>query len=195
MGATSPRKPSPAVLAKQKARAAAKAKIKKAEKDAGGRLPKLIADEATLAKIRTIARLQSTHRQAAGVLEVALSTFEEFMKKPVVQQVWESGMQQGLVSLRSNQFKQAEKNAQMAIHLGKNYLDQTDKVTNEISGPGGKPIEHRDLSGYSHEQLDALERAALALARGTEGAAPGPERIPDVHSGRADEEASGGSDT
>lgn len=38
----------------------------------------------------------------------------------------------GKASLRRIQWKHAEKNVQMAIWLGKNYLDQSDKVEQEV---------------------------------------------------------------
>ena len=37
----------------------------------------------------------------------------------------------GKISLRRNQFRLAEKNATMAIWLGKQYLNQKDKIDNE----------------------------------------------------------------
>jgi hypothetical protein len=39
-----------------------------------------------------------------------------------------------------------------------------------LTGPNGGPIEIRDLSNLTDEQLEALERAAAALASGTGGA-------------------------
>lgn len=62
----------------------------------------------------------------------------------------------GKVALRRAQWQLAQKgNATMQIWLGKQYLNQKDKTLNEHSGPDGKPIETRDLSRLSDEQLNA----------------------------------------
>lgn len=47
----------------------------------------------------------------------------------------------GKVSLRRSQFRLAEKNATMAIWLGKQYLGQKDVERHEITGADGKPVE------------------------------------------------------
>jgi len=56
----------------------------------------------------------------------------------------------GLISLRRNQFKLSEKNAAMAIFLGKNYLGQADKQEIEHSGNIG------NAEDLSDEQLEAV---------------------------------------
>ena len=40
-------------------------------------------------------------------------------------------------------------------------------TTHEHSGPGGAPIEHRDMSGYTDDQLAILEQAAALLGDDT----------------------------
>jgi hypothetical protein len=49
----------------------------------------------------------------------------------------------GKISLRRSQFKLAEKNAAVAIWLGKQYLGQQDKYQHELSGPDGGPIDNK----------------------------------------------------
>ncbi len=64
---------------------------------------------------------------------------------------------QGKVSLRRYQWQAAQKgNPTMLIWLGKQFLQQSDKNTHEISGPGGKPIEVKNkTTELTDEQLDA----------------------------------------
>jgi len=71
----------------------------------------------------------------------------------------------GLISLRRNQFKLSEKNAAMAIFLGKNYLGQADKQEVEHSGNIGKA---EDLSDEELEEIIKCRRS-----RGVAKQAPG----------------------
>lgn len=96
-------------------------------KNKGGRPHKLIPNDRTLELVRTIAGFQSTTREAAAHLKVAHQTFLDFKKQnPEVNAAWETGKQNGLMSLRVNQFKLAQRSPSMAIFLGKNYLNQRD---------------------------------------------------------------------
>jgi len=62
----------------------------------------------------------------------------------------------GKVALRRAQWQLAQDgNATMQIWLGKQYLNQKDKSALEHSGPDGKPIETKDLSKLSDEQIQA----------------------------------------
>ena len=178
MGAASPKKAAP--------RRAAKAPVNK-----GGRPRKLHVDEASLKQVRGLGQIQATEREGAAFFDVSLPTFKEFLAMPGVREAYDQGKGNGRISLRRTQFALAQKSAAMAIFLGKNYLEQTDKVANEISGPNGKPIEVRDLSALTDEQLDALERAAIALANGNSGAGGEPEPIPAEHRGGEGEAAPG----
>lgn len=121
----------------------AKTQATKAEKAKIGRPPALALTPALLQQVRALASLMCTHREVAAVLLVAYQTWLDFKERhPEAQTAFENGQLEGKVSLRRKQFKLAEKNAGMAIFLGKNYLDQSDRQ--EISGPGGGPIETRD---------------------------------------------------
>jgi hypothetical protein len=68
------------------------------------------------------------------------------------------------------QFKAAEGgNATMLIWLGKQYLDQSDKTQQEISGPEGKPVQVQvDLSRLSEEELRVLESITKRLEKTAE---------------------------
>ena len=61
----------------------------------------------------------------------------------------------------------------MAIFLGKNYLNQSDSRSVEVSGPDNGPIEvsrNQDLSMLSMSELQALD-AILSKVEGTGNAA------------------------
>lgn len=48
-------------------------------------------------------------------------------------EAWEDGRETGLASLRRQQFKMAETNATMQIWLGKQYLEQRDKLDSDVN--------------------------------------------------------------
>ena len=66
----------------------------------------------------------------------------------------------GLISLRRNQFKLSEKNAAMAIFLGKNYLGQADKQEIEHSGNISNKAE--DMSDEELANIIASRRSRRA---------------------------------
>jgi len=94
----------------------------------GGRPPKLQPDAKTLELLEGMGKIQCTTKEASCVLKVAETTFLRFIAEhPEAREAFEMGKGSGLHSLRRTQFKLAEKNAAMAIFLGKNYLGQADK--------------------------------------------------------------------
>lgn len=100
---------------------------KKAPKKTG-RPQAIEPDMRTLATIRGLGRIQATTRECAAVLGVSHQTFIATMQRhPVIAEVLEQGKELGRRSLRRTQFALAQSNAGMAIFLGKNYLDQTDR--------------------------------------------------------------------
>lgn len=125
----------------------------------GGRPPKLTLDAATLKQLQGLGLIQATTKESAAFLDVSEPTFLKFLKDhDEAREAYEVGKAKGFVSLRRTQFKLAEKNAAMAIFLGKNYLGQSDKQEHEHSGRGGGPIQHVDLSRVSDADLDRLEK-------------------------------------
>lgn len=118
------------------------------EKDLGGRPPALVSDERTLLQISNLASMQCTQAEAAAALGVSRVTFGKFLgKDQKARQAWDNGAENGKVSLRRYQFEMAEKNPTMAIWLGKQWLNQTDKSENTLQGPGGGPIEFSAVLG------------------------------------------------
>lgn len=89
----------------------------------------------TLEKIQQLARIQCTQREAAAVLGVHENTFRHFLwSHEKAAEAWLDGREQGKASLRRNQWKMSENNATMAIWLGKQWLDQTDKSEHDLGG-------------------------------------------------------------
>lgn len=93
-----------------------------------GRPQAITPDKRTLATVRGLGRIQATTRECAAVLGVSHQTFIATMQRhPEIAEVLEQGKELGKTSLRRKQWHLAEQNAGMAIFLGKNYLDQTDR--------------------------------------------------------------------
>jgi hypothetical protein len=99
-----------------------------AQKNKGGRPQAIAPDEKTLAIVKGLGQIQATTRECAAVLGVSHQTFlSTIQRHPEIGEALERGKEEGRASLRRTQFRLAEKNAAMAIFLGKNYLDQTDR--------------------------------------------------------------------
>ena len=93
--------------------------------------PKKVIDYEAVEKLASI---QCTQEEIANFLDISVRTLqrdEEFCR------LFKKGRDNGKMSLRRTQFKIAEKNASMAIFLGKQYLGQRDVIetdnTHEIS--------------------------------------------------------------
>lgn len=107
----------------------------------GGRPRKLTPDEKTLGAIRGLGQIQATTKECSAFFNVTEPTFLKFKADyPEIAEALEDGKGQGRISLRRTQMKLAEKNAAMAIFLGKNLLGQSDRQ--EITGANGGPISH-----------------------------------------------------
>lgn len=85
--------------------------------------------------------LQCTQEEICGVLGVNSDTLNKWCKseyKANFSEVFKEKRQLGKMSLRRSQFKLAEKNATMAIWLGKQYLDQRDRdITDAVEKSNG----------------------------------------------------------
>lgn len=78
--------------------------------------------------------LQCTKEEIIGTLDVDDRTLDRWCKrtyKATFSDVFKIHSAKGRMSLRRTQFKLAEKNASMAIFLGKQYLGQQDRVEYE----------------------------------------------------------------
>lgn len=75
--------------------------------------------------------LQCTENEIAGYFQVCKDTLIEWCRSTYGQDfstIYEQKKGNGKIALRRYQLQQAEKNATMAIWLGKQYLGQTDKI-------------------------------------------------------------------
>ena len=116
-----------------------------------------------------LAALNVTVEEAASYFKCCKRTMLRYLEKPDFAAAWESGKASGRMSLRRLQWQHANGKGssavQMTIHLSKHWLGETDKFLNEHSGPGGGPIETKDVSA---RDILASRIAALA-ARGEPG--------------------------
>ena len=94
--------------------------------------PKIDIDKSQFEKL---CGLQCTKEEIAGFFSCSEDTIENFCKRTYKQTfsvVFKEKRAGGRISLRRSQFRLAEKNAAMAIWLGKQYLGQTDRPEENI---------------------------------------------------------------
>ena len=76
-----------------------------------------------------LAQLMCTHQEIADFFDVSTDTIARHFAELIKQ-----GREVGKISLRRKQWLMADKSAAMGIFLGKNYLDQADKIEGEGFG-------------------------------------------------------------
>ena len=79
----------------------------------------------------SLCALQCTKEEICAFFDISEKTLNAWCKRTYKQSfslVFSQKRGKGKISLRRIQFRLAEKNADMAIFLGKNYLGQTDKI-------------------------------------------------------------------
>src|SRR5689334_15281055 len=87
-----------------------------------GPKPLLEPTDALLRQLKGLGGIMATVEECAAILGVSLRTLQYFFAKhPEAKEAHEAGMELGKISLRRHQFALAEKNANMAMWLGKNY--------------------------------------------------------------------------
>ncbi len=82
-------------------------------------------------QFKKLCAIQCTEEEIAGVFDCSVDTIERWCKrtfKTSFAETFKKYSAAGKMSLRRAQFKLAEKNAAMAIFLGKNYLGQRDTI-------------------------------------------------------------------
>ena len=98
--------------------------------------PRIEIDQTTFEKLCGI---QCTLEEIAGVLGCSEDTVERWCKRTYGEtfaETYKKHSAKGKMSLRRYQFRLAEKNATMAIWLGKQYLGQKDVVQVESQADG-----------------------------------------------------------
>ena len=122
----------------------------------------------TTKALREIAKLQCTRGEAAAFLGISRRALITLLQDERGKRAWDEGRELGKVSLRRKQFRLAGTSTPMAIHLGKQYLEQQDKVSHELTGKDGGPVETVDLSNLNVEerkQLRGILTRAIATNR------------------------------
>ena len=82
-------------------------------------------------QFESLCGLQCTLEEICGFFELTDKTLESWCKRTYgcgFSETFRQKRGKGKISLRRAQFRLAEKNANMAIWLGKQYLDQKDKI-------------------------------------------------------------------
>jgi hypothetical protein len=128
-----PQTPPPAKPRRKKASSAPKRTRSKAgEPRRKPRRTSLVADERTCNLLKSLARIQCTQREAAGVLGVSEYTICIFLGPDgpeAARAAWESGREEGRMSVRRKQFEAAMSgNITALIWWGKQHLNQSDRI-------------------------------------------------------------------
>jgi hypothetical protein len=123
--------------------------------------PKVKIDPVELEKL---CLMQCTDEEIAAFFGVSTRTIERRKKVQRFRDIMDQAKAKGRVSVRRNLFRLANGgNVAAAIFLAKNLLGYRDVLSNEHSGPDGRPIsiESRpDLSHLSDEELEQLQSFA-----------------------------------
>lgn len=101
-----------------------------------------------------LCELQCTEEEIAGWFECTIDTINNWCKRTfgcTFLEVYKQKATRGKIALRRMQLKHAEKNASMAIFLGKNWLGQSDKIEQTI-------MEVEDLSPLAEMLRDDVAR-------------------------------------
>jgi hypothetical protein len=132
-----------------------------------GPKPKLVPDEKTLNTLRQLGAIQATVEESARVLGVSERTLQNFFTtNPEAKDAHEGGKGEGRASLRRTQFALAQRNATMAIFLGKQYLGQRDIHQTEIGRPGEfANLTEAEIDAAILEQTQALAEADPEFAK------------------------------
>lgn len=115
--------------------------------------------------------LQCTKEEICSFFNVTDKTLESWCKREYEEgfsEVFKQKRGVGKISLRRNQFRLAEKNANMAIWLGKQYLNQCEpmevkKLEFELQKFERKMIENEPESDLDNTLLEALNGAAAEV--------------------------------
>lgn len=91
-------------------------------------------------ELKKLAMMQCTLVEIAAFFEVDIKTITNRFSKEIA-----IGREQGKISLRRLQWKHAQDSARMAIWLGKQYLDQHDKVIVDDGKLINEMLEFKDV--------------------------------------------------
>ena len=94
--------------------------------------------EIDMKQFENLCALQCTLEEICGWFGITDKTLDSWCKRTygaLFSEVFRQKRGAGRISLRRSQWKLAEKNANMAIWLGKQYLDQTDGASEKSGDP------------------------------------------------------------
>lgn len=125
-------------------------------KNATGR-PKVKIDKGLF---ESMCGYQCTKEEICGMLKIDEKTLTRWCKDTYdksFQEAFEAHSSKGKVSLRRAQYKSAMGGSiQMQKWLGTQWLDQSDRVENEISGKDGGPIEIKNPLEEINSRISSL---------------------------------------
>ena len=98
--------------------------------------------------VEKLASIMATQEEIASFLDISVRTL---LRDEHFCHIYKKGLESGKMSLRRQQFKLSETNPTMAIWLGKQYLNQTDKQDIRMENKV-------ELKEISNEQLDKIEK-------------------------------------
>ena len=93
--------------------------------------PRKVLNATGIAVVSSLAQVMCTEEEIAACLNTTVETLHSESNYPIFSECYKKGQQQGKTSLRHSQFQLAKINATMAIFLGKQYLDQSEKTKQE----------------------------------------------------------------
>lgn len=134
------------------------------EKNKGGRPAFELSDE-DLTKLINMIRIQCTQVEICNIFGVTDKTLNVALKKagePGFSELYKKHQDEGRMSLRRSQWKSATENLNptMLIWLGKQMLDQKDKIETDHKSSDGTmtPKPSVNLTRLSEKELKQLER-------------------------------------
>lgn len=105
-----------------------------------------------------LCELQATVREVAGFFHCGETALREWCKRELgmtFEEAFEEHRVGGLLSLRRNQFQLAEKNAAVAIWLGKQHLGQKDIITyNNLDDTEDDPLTASIKASFVDKEKD-----------------------------------------
>ncbi len=133
--------------------------------------------EIDLEELEKLGGLQCTKEDAAAWFGCSLNTIKRRLREDVYREVWERGLGKGRVSLRRKQMDLAEKNATMAIFLGKQILGQRDVAAVEMD-----VTHHKSPAEMTEDELiDAIRAERRQQGNGAADPEASEEELPIVH--------------
>ena len=119
-----------------------------------------------ISELKRLCELQCSLEEIAFAFNITVDALKKLIEKDeAVKAAINHGQATGKISLRRKQFRLASVSASMAIHLGKQYLGQTDKTQLEVSGPNGGPVETFDYSKLTPDERATLRETLSRAAR------------------------------